>query len=288
LEVLVLKQAARVFYLLCLTSFPVLAQEPQCEKALKASDVSGIERYCNHFKVSNNVAAKKTYYFLLGWAQFKKSDYNPASPLFRRALENVSAAIAMGAKSPDADMYTVRGLIYLENKPVDDVISKDADKAVKDFSMAISLKPRDARNYYYRGLAYNQLLKPDAAWADFQKAKTLDPSDPDIQSAWQKQRQISPEGQAEIRRTLGVEPRAGEVGTCTARIREIHKEHGETTFTVYTGQTCTIEAINLGARPLPPECVVGATVTAKGSYIEATLLMFPVMELDSVTEIACN
>jgi tetratricopeptide (TPR) repeat protein len=273
---------------LCLTSCPVLAQEPQCEKALKDSDISGIERYCTHLKVSNNIAWKRTYYFLLGLAQFQKSGQSSASPLLGRALENVSTAIAIDTKSLDADMYMTRGLIYLASKAPGEVISGNASKAVKDFSVAISLKPRDPRSYYYRGLAYNQLLNPNAAWADFQKAKALDPSNREIQSAWQKQRQIMPEGRAVIRKTLGPTARASEVGTCTARIRDIRNESGETTIVIHAGQGCATEAIVLRSRPSPPECVAGATVTAKGTYVESSELFFPVIELDFVTEIACR
>jgi tetratricopeptide (TPR) repeat protein len=282
--------------LLCLTNFSVHAQEPQCQKAVEAGDHSRMERYCSHLKISSNVAVKKSYYFLLGLAQFENSDNNSASPLFRRALENVNAAIAMGAKTPsDADIYSTRGIIYLQNKPAGEVISKDADKAVKDFSMAISLKPRQARYYYYRGLAYNQLLKPNEAWADFQKARTLDPLDREIESAWQKQRQITPEGRAETQRRLGVEPRDGEIGRCTGRISKIEKEHRGTTIKVLEGQTCTNGAIikgviDLGSRPPPAECVVGATVTAKGRFAEGYFLELPTGEfsIEAVTEIACR
>jgi len=294
-------RALVVFSMLCLTGLPVLAQGPQCEKAIKAADVSGIERYCVYLKVSDNMVWKAGYYRFLGSAQFQKSGFSPASPLFGKALENVSTAIAIGAKSPDATAYTLRGLIYLQNKPAGEVISKDADKAVKDFTMAISLKPRDAQNYLHRGYAYNQLLKPDAAWADFQKARTLDPSDRAIQSAWEKQRKITPEGQAEIRRKLGVEPEAprklgverdGEVGTCTGRISKIEKEKdGNTRIVVRESQTCTnTEEINLGSRPPPPECVVGATVTAKGTFDESLFFGIPMDKfgLESVTEIACR
>jgi len=277
----------KVGFLLCLTSFPVLAQEPQCRNALTEGNVSGIEKYCNHFKTSNNVASRKSYHFLLGLAQLQKSDQDSANPLFRKALENVSAAIALGKSPSDADLYQTRGMIYLSNKPAGEVISKDADKAVKDFTVAISLKPKDAYNYYYRGLAYNQLLNPDAAWSDFQKAKALKPSDRDIQSAWEKQRQYTAEGQAEIRRKLGVEARPEDNGTCTARIREILKRDGETTIVVNVDKRCSTEAINLGTKPPPSGCVVGATVTAKGTYFEASGII-PVLELDNVTEIACR
>jgi tetratricopeptide (TPR) repeat protein len=186
-----------------LISPAVLAVPAQCEKAIDESNVPGIENYCASLKVSNNIAEKKLYYFLLGLAQFDNSAGDPANPLFARALENVSTAIAIDPKSPSA--YQLRGMIYLNNKSPDQAISKDADKAVKDFSVAISLesaKKTNALNYYYRGLAYNQLLNIDAAWADFQQARALDPSNQDIQSAWQKQRQFSPQGRAETRRLL--------------------------------------------------------------------------------------
>ncbi|HEX2888353.1 hypothetical protein [Vineibacter terrae] len=104
----------------------------------------------------------------------------------------MSEAIAIAAKGPrsaeDAKIYQMRGTIYLQNKEPGSIVSKDIDKALSDFSSAISLNPKDAQSYLYRGYAHNQRLRPEAAWADFQQAKTLDPSDSAIHSAWEKQR----------------------------------------------------------------------------------------------------
>ena len=85
--------------------------------------------------------------------------------------------------------------------------------------------------------------------------------------------------------SLSVEARSDE---CSAKIRNILKDRpGDTVIVVYRGQTCKTEAIQLGSRPVPRECVVGAMVTAKGTYVQQNGT-FPVIELEDVTDIACR
>ena len=51
----------------------------------------------------------------------------------------------------------------------------DAIGAIEDFDIAIKNDPKDAIAYFDRGLAKEALGQQDAAKADFDKAKELDP-----------------------------------------------------------------------------------------------------------------
>ena len=77
-----------------------------------------------------------------------------------------------------------------------------------------------------------------------------------------------------------------EAGTCTAKIRDIKKEYGETTILVFRGRECRTEVIRLRSKPLPPGCVAGATVTATGAWVTNNS-MIPLIEL-AATTIACR
>ena len=262
---------------------------------MKESDASRIEKFCTYLKNSQNTAWRNSYYFLLGLAYARKSEFEAGSddPLLRKAIDHINEAIAIsasGSKSAkDADMYYMRGVLYLRNKPRGQVISSDAGKALKDFNVAISLKPNDASYYLSRGYAHNQLLNPNAAWADFQKAKALNPTDPAIRDAWEKQRRITPEGQAEMTKKLDEITKApsGKF-TCTATIRDLRKEpDGATTILVTLKAGCGIEPISLTSSA-PPECVAGAKVTATGTLVTEELLFAEVQRLVNVTQISCK
>lgn len=289
-------RAFLTFVLLCLASQSASATPEQCGRAMSAGNVPEIEKLCTYMKTSQNMAWRKGYYFLLGLAYAKRArfDDGSADPLLGRAIDNISEAIVIadrGKRTPeDADMYYMRGVLYLRNKPPGQVISPDAAKALKDFNIAVSLKPKDASYYLSRGYAHNQLLDPDAAWADFQKAKALNPSDPAIQDAWDKQRRIRPEGVAETSKQSGgaTRPPAGSSFTCTATIRNVLKEPGgATTLVVFLKDGCGLEPIALASSP-PPECVVGARVSATGTVITEELFFVPVERLVDVTQISCK
>ena len=281
---------------LCLMSLHASATPEQCRRAMEESDASRIEKYCAYLKHSQSTAGRKSYYFLLGLAYARRLEFEAGSddPLLRKAIDHISEAIgisASGSKSAkDAGMYYMRGVLYLRNKPRGQVISNDAGKALKDFNVAISLKPNDASYYLSRGYAHNQLLNPNAAWADFQKAKALNPSDPAILNAYEKQRRISSEGLAEVRKQLDevTRARAGKSFTCTATIRDLLRESGgATTIVVHLKDGCGIEPISLTSSP-PPECVVGAKVTATGTLITEELLFVEVQRLVDVTQVSCK
>ncbi|MCC7253199.1 hypothetical protein [Hyphomicrobium sp.] len=180
----------------------------RCHTAvLTSGDVAGVEEHCAYLKNSPTKAQQAYFYNLLGIAHFGRYQFGQGSadPSLGKALDSLNKSIAIGAEigTVTADDYDFRGVAYLQNKrEPGGVISKDANKALEDFNAAIALDPSQAKFYLHRGYAHNQLLEPEAAWADFQKARELDPSDPAILDAYEKQRKYSPEGQAEIRRQL--------------------------------------------------------------------------------------
>lgn len=55
--------------------------------------------------------------------------------------------------------------------------SLEGDRAIVDFNAAISLDPKFARAYVYRGIAYRSIEQYDKAFADFDKALQINPSD---------------------------------------------------------------------------------------------------------------
>jgi tetratricopeptide (TPR) repeat protein len=286
-----------VFAILYLMNQSAFADSTPCERAIKQNTVSAFERHCAHLKNSQNASQRKFYYYMLALTYMGKLNFNAGSadPTLQLAIDNASRALAipaplLGAKSSnDAELYQLRGILYLQNKLPGEVISKDADKALKDFTAAISLNPKNGTNYLYRGYAHNQLFNPQAAWADFQKAKALNPTDPAIREAWEKQRRISPQGQAETLKELDqVTKGSREKFTCTATIRDVINEpEGETTLVVFLKDGCGIEPITVASKP-PPECVVGAKVTATGRVISELVLLFEAERLVDVTQISCR
>lgn len=192
------------------------ADPAQCEKVLSGGSAAQIEKYCSHLKNSKLKFYQAGYYQAIGMSYGAEAYNAGSSPAFANAAENLTKAIALLSESEarrekikpalmrtqKSITYSSRGLLYLQNKEPGQVTSKDAQKALQDLDLAISFDPNDAQSHLWRGYAHNQLLNPRAAWADFQKAKALDPSDPSILDAYEKQRRISPEGQAETLREL--------------------------------------------------------------------------------------
>ena len=284
-----------VLFLMNLASQHASATPQQCERAVHQNDTRGIETYCAYLRTSQDVGARKSYYFLLGLAYGKKFKFDDGSldPFLAKAIGNITEAVAIADRGKrtrdDAEIYYMRGILYLQNKPRGQVISPDASRALRDFDVAISLKSNDASYYLARGYAHNQLLNPDAAWADFQKAKALNPGDPAIQDAWEKQRRITPEGRAEMTKKLDeITTPPPQKFTCTATIRNVLKEPGgETTIVVFLKDGCGIEPISLTSNP-PPECVVGARVTATGTIVTEEVLFLAAERLVDVTQISCK
>jgi Tfp pilus assembly protein PilF len=64
------------------------------------------------------------------------------------------------------------GLLYLHNENF-------ASQALAYFDRAIALDPGNARYYNLRGVAWSQMSEPQQAFADWDKASTLAPTDPE-------------------------------------------------------------------------------------------------------------
>ncbi|MCC7251288.1 hypothetical protein [Hyphomicrobium sp.] len=184
---------------LCLACQPASAMPEQCYQALvKGSDVTGIETHCGYLKTSRKKAQQAYYYDRIGHAYFAnyKHGSGTADPSLAKALESLNKSIAISAiiRRPSPFTHDLRGVVYLESKEPNQARS-NADKALQDFNTAISLDPNKATYYLHRGYAHSELRMPDAAWADFKKAKELAPSDPAVQEAYEKLRKDFPERQ---------------------------------------------------------------------------------------------
>lgn len=283
------------------------ATRARCFKALYITqDPDSAQTQCAFLSNSKEEDQQALYYIGMGRAYSKNYKFGSGSadPNLGKALDALSRGIAIKSKIGKvvAEDYITRGLAYLQNmKPGETVVSQDADKALQDFNMAISLIPNMADYYLYRGYAHNQLFDGEAAWADFQKAKELAPSDPEIQDAYEKQRRIfSSEGRKEFlggpEKQLGGDERvkddafnyAPNAFTCTATVRQIIKEiDGTTTLVVHLKDGCGIEPITVSSS-LPSDCAVGKRVSARGTLIDEEMLFLPVQRLVDVTEIKCQ
>ncbi len=73
--------------------------------------------------------------------------------------------------SPNHFIYNHRGLVYFT--------LSEYDKAIKDFTSAIEIEPRDTRVYTNRGLTYRMLKQYDKSLKDFEKSLELNPLWPD-------------------------------------------------------------------------------------------------------------
>jgi len=51
------------------------------------------------------------------------------------------------------------------------------NEVIADFTKAIRLDPKDAKAYFYRGVAYREKGEPDKAIADFTEAIAINPTD---------------------------------------------------------------------------------------------------------------
>lgn len=203
---------ALVSGLILLAHNPVAAQKrptekmyAQCEAAFRGLDVEAYEKHCSYMKDSPDRINRKLYFGALAlkrMAHFKLAE-GASSPFLAKAIDAYSTAIALAEQGPksadDAELYAWRCFAYLQNKPPEQVASPDASKARDDCTIAISLDPKYALAYLYRGYAYNQLLDPNSAWYDFEKAYQLNPSQESIREAYEKQYPYSPQGQEELR-----------------------------------------------------------------------------------------
>lgn len=108
--------------------------------------------------------------FLVGQILYFNKQYNAALPLFESALELVQ----------EESVETLRGLnvakIYFYVGHIHNVIYKEPEQAIDDFTKAINLQPNDTLAYINRGTAYTLQHQFDMALRDYNKAIELAPN----------------------------------------------------------------------------------------------------------------
>jgi tetratricopeptide (TPR) repeat protein len=87
---------------------------------------------------------------------------------FLRIPPPLGQYVAGRTLSPNAVRYCIRGSMYIDKK--------DYDKAIEDFSEAISLDPTDPDAYNGRSLAYDHKNETAKAVEDFTQVLRLDPA----------------------------------------------------------------------------------------------------------------
>ncbi|MBI9072241.1 MAG: tetratricopeptide repeat protein [Melioribacteraceae bacterium] len=112
---------------------------------------------CNNsdtYSYKVNVEAKK--YYDKAKKEYKKSQ-------FKRAIITLTKAIRLDPKN--AKLYTKRGDCYRK--------IRKAQKAIKDYDIAIKYNKSSARAYYHRGTLKIILGKKDDGCLDVKKSKSL-------------------------------------------------------------------------------------------------------------------
>lgn len=99
---------------------------------------------------------KAKYRYHRGMAYFELQRFAAARQDFERTLAMEGA---------DADLYVKLGFLKQQEK--------DLHGALADYNKAIEFNPQFAQPYYYRGLIYLQVLLPEKACLDLQKAAQL-------------------------------------------------------------------------------------------------------------------
>jgi tetratricopeptide (TPR) repeat protein len=108
-------------------------------------------------------------YFAKGWDLEKKGDRSDAVPLYRQALSELDAAIAVDPASPaNFRNYAFRSTAH-------NALGELA-LALADATKAISMMPTEAGPYYTRGLVYKRMGKIAEARSDFTMAHQLNPA----------------------------------------------------------------------------------------------------------------
>jgi Flp pilus assembly protein TadD len=88
---------------------------------------------------------------------------------YDRAIDECSRMLTV-ASYPAIEVFNNRGIAYAGKQQF--------DKAVSDYSRAISLNPKFDKAYVNRGNAYWHLGKYEESFADYQMAIKLNPEDP--------------------------------------------------------------------------------------------------------------
>jgi len=110
-------------------------------------------------------------YFAKGWDREKNGDRSDAVPMYRQALSDLDAAIAVDpASTANFRNYAFRATVH-------NALGEVA-LALADATKAISMKPAEAGPYYTRGLVYKRMGKMAEASSDFAMAHQLNPAAP--------------------------------------------------------------------------------------------------------------
>jgi tetratricopeptide (TPR) repeat protein len=140
-------------------SRPKSLQLEKDQQTLNAT-LAEIER----FEIQINLSDQMSYLTLLisGLARYEADDYTGA-------IERFTDALNLRTNPPEitnpAIIYVYRGDGYFEEH--------NLDKALADYSKAISLKPDYASAFCHRGIAYEHKGEHDLALADFSKVITI-------------------------------------------------------------------------------------------------------------------
>ena len=105
--------------------------------------------------------------YLLGQFNHERGDTEEARKLFEAAVADSDKAIRLKQDNPSPASYHTRAAAKAALGAY--------REAIEDFNETILMKPDEARYYYDRGLTKQASGQHEAAKADFQKAKSLDP-----------------------------------------------------------------------------------------------------------------
>ncbi|MYB64008.1 tetratricopeptide repeat protein [Candidatus Poribacteria bacterium] len=115
----------------------------------------------------------------LAHSESAKGNLKRAENLYQAAIEDCTAAIKIDPEQ--VENYYSRGDIQFKVGILKEEQGNAAEaqqryeKSIEDYSQVIKRNPEHSRAYFDRGLAKEALGQQDAAKADFQKAKELDP-----------------------------------------------------------------------------------------------------------------
>ena len=108
---------------------------------------------------------KRSPYYKLRSQIYQESGF--LDPDLKKCLQDLSKAIELSTtEKSKASLFGRRGDIYLD-------VKKDYENAVKDYTEAINLEPKNAELYLKRSQAYKNLGKEDLSTADDMKAVQL-------------------------------------------------------------------------------------------------------------------
>lgn len=140
-----------------INEFPQLTAILYFYRAVSKSKMNNYTEAINDYtKAISENPRKSKYIYHRGLAYFKTGAYEDARKDFETTLSMDGA---------NADIYVKLGFLKQQDN--------ELKAAIQDYSKAIELNPKFATPYYYRGLIYLQVLMPENACEDLQKAMQL-------------------------------------------------------------------------------------------------------------------